>query len=155
LSKFDVGFFDVGGDCVDLVIENGDLKPDNSFETAVLISIFSDRFVPVEDLPFGNTDQMGWWADQISKPQTDLIGSRIWTLDRSKVDLNIESSLEEFVREALNWLVEDGIADRLVVTATKISFERVDVECLIFKPDGDNIPFQFVWDGQELNVGAA
>lgn len=155
MSKQEIGFFDVGGNCVDLVIENGDLKADNSFETAVLISLFTDRFVPTEDLPEGNTDSRGWWADLISNPSNDLIGSRLWTLGRSKVNFDLEASLEDFVREALNWLIEDGIADRLDITATKISFERVDVECLIFRPSGDNIPFQFVWDGQELNVGGA
>ncbi len=156
MSKFEIGFFPIAGqDCVDLVIENGDLKPDNSFETSVLISFFSDRFVEIEDLPFGSTDPKGWWADLISKPLTDLIGSRLWTLDRAKTNTTLEASLEEFARECLNWMIEDGIADRLEVIATTISRERTDVAVRIFKPDGDDIPFQFVWDGQELNVGGA
>lgn len=154
-DKFDIGFFNVGADCVDLVIEDGDLKADNSFETAVLISMFTDRFTEIEDLPAGNTDPRGWWADLLSKPLTDLIGSRLWTLDRAKTDNDLEASLEEFAREALNWMLEDGIADRLEILATKISLDHTDVAVKIFKPDGSDIAFQFVWDGQELNVGAA
>ena len=43
--KQDVGIFDVGADCPDLVIEDGDLKADNTMETSALISLFSDRRV--------------------------------------------------------------------------------------------------------------
>ena len=33
MSGQDIGFFDNGGNCLDIVIENGDLKADDGFET--------------------------------------------------------------------------------------------------------------------------
>ena len=48
MSGQDVGFFNVGAACPDMIIENGDLKADNGLETASLISLFSDKRVTLE-----------------------------------------------------------------------------------------------------------
>lgn len=150
MSGQDIGFFDTGNDCVDIEIENGDLKADNSLETAVLISLFSDRFVEKEDLPEGANSQRGWWADLISTPSNDLIGSNLWTNDRAKITADTEARIEDGVKEALQWLIDDGIAQSVAVEATQIDNETVDFVATITKPSGDNIPFKFLWDGQEL-----
>ncbi len=146
----DIGFFEAEGACADLVIENGDLKADNGFETAVLMSLFSDAFVELEDLPEGETDPRGWWGDALSEPVTDEIGSKLWLFDRSKILENTESGLETFAKEALKWMLEDGIAATVSAVATRIDKERIDLSIVIVKPTGESTPFQFIWDGQDL-----
>ncbi len=146
----DIGFFNVGAACPDLVIENGDLKADNGLETAVMISLYSNRFVEREDLPPLETDQNGWWADEISDPIDDLIGSKFWAIERRGVSLESANRYEESGREALAWMIEDGIAKLIPVESTIVSGERIDVAIDIFRPDGDNIPSRFIWDGQAL-----
>lgn len=155
MSGQDVGFFGIiGGGLTlpDLVIENGDLKADNGLETAVLISLFSDKVVQREDLPEGETEVRGWWADNVSTPNNDLIGSKLWTLDRVKTSLDTESALEDFAKESLAWMIEDGIAKNVTASASRVSTERIDLSVVIIKPDGDDIPFKFIWDGQELRA---
>lgn len=150
MSGQDIGFFSAEGACADLVIENGDLKADNGLETAVLISLFTDGFVDLEDLPEGETNPRGWWADQVSNISTDQIGSKLWLFDRSKILENTESGLETFAKEALKWMLDDGIATTVSAVATRIDKERIDLSIEIVKPTGDSTPFQFIWDGQDL-----
>lgn len=153
MSGQDVGFFDVGAPCPDLVIENGDLKADNGLETAALISLFSDKRVSLEELPRGENDRMGWWADLISETGDDQIGSRHWILERiGKVNTDTAVEFESILQEAFEWMLDDGIAAQVVVTAERTESDRIEGSVKIFKPDGDNIPFKFVWDGQRLKL---
>lgn len=151
--KQDVGFFDVGGSCPDLVIEDGDLKADNGFETSALISCFSDARVTFEELPKGELDQMGWWADLISEVQGDKIGSRLWVLDRiGKLDNATPVEMENILKECFAWMLEDGIAASVGVSAERTGTNEIKGAVEILKPDGKNIPFSFIWDGQKLKL---
>lgn len=152
ISKQGIGFFDVGGSFPDMVVENGTLKADNTLETSVLISLHSDRFVEAEDLPPGITTRRGWWADQFSDVFSDKIGSRLWTLARGKVTDEVAVEMESIVLQCLNWLIEDGIADNITVEAERTATNEIKAVCEITKPDGDAIPFKFIWDGQELRL---
>lgn len=51
-----------------LALNGSDLLTDNSIETAVIISLFTDRRAQPSDLiPDGSTDRRGWWADSFRK----------------------------------------------------------------------------------------
>lgn len=153
MSGQDVGFFEVEGEaCPDMVIENGDLKPDNGLETAALISLFSNKRVTFDQLPQGETDRQGWWADLVSEPEDDEIGSRLWTLERRKVTNTTAIEMESILSEAFNWMLEDGIAARVVVESAITGDNEIRGQAKIYKPDGRNIPFKFVWDGQRLKL---
>lgn len=150
--KQDVGFFNVGGPSPDLKIENGDLKADNGLETACLISLYSDRRVTKEELPGAETDQRGWFADRIAEPIEDKIGSILWLYDRGKITEEAAVKIESGVRDSLQWLLDDGIAKALEVSSSVVESERVVTVVSIYKPDGDSIPFKFIWDGQALKL---
>lgn len=153
MSGQDVGFFDVGEACPDLVIENGDLKADNGLETAALISLFSDRKVTFDELPSGEIDRRGWWADLISDPIGDLIGSKYWLLDlKGKILNSIIIDAENYISQAFEWMIEDGIASKVVVSAERNGLNEILGSAEIFRPDGDNIPFKFIWDAQGLKI---
>jgi phage gp46-like protein len=151
----DVGFFDTGGPCVDLVIENGDLKADDTLETAVLISIFSDRYQNPTELPDGDDDPRGWWADRLSQPLNDELGSLVWISERGKTDTETLNRIEESIRDSLQWLIDDGIAQTVTVTSVREGKEKAVFSVKIPRPQGDNIPFKFLWDNQELRRVAA
>lgn len=151
-EKQGIGFFDVGGACPDLVVENGTLKADNTLETSVLVSLHSNRRVEAEDLPPGITNQEGWWADQFGDVFGDLIGSRLWTLFRGKVVDETVVEMETIITQSLNWMLEDGIAASVDANAERTGTNEITATIEITKPDGDNIPFKFIWDGQELRL---
>jgi len=148
--KQDLGFFDNGTPSIDLALEDGDFKADNGLETAVLISLFTDRRVEPEELPPGLEDPRGWWGDAISEEPNDRIGSRIWTLDRGKITVENRNKLKEYALEALLWMKDQGIASKIETSVVIIQNERLDLSVKIYRPEGENIPFKFVWTGQEL-----
>ena len=94
----------------DLRVEGVDLERDDGLETAVLVSMFTDRRVSAEELPRGESDRRGWWGDVLADVDGDEIGSKIWLLERSKQSNEALVFAEEYTREALAWMIEDGIA---------------------------------------------
>ena len=147
----DVAFKDVGGNCIDITVENGDLAAENGLETAVLISLFSDRFVPEVELPENIEETRGWWGDALSTPPEDLIGSRLWTFDRiGKINNETAIGMREAILEALQWMIDDGVAALIEVDTEVVANTQINFDVRIFRPEGDDIPFKFIWDAQEL-----
>ena len=99
----------------DLALAGVDLAADDGLRTAVLLSLFSDRRAEVGDLRAGETARRGWWGDTLT--DGDRIGSRLWLLGREKRVADVVRRAEEYARESVAWLVEDGAAERVEVTA--------------------------------------
>ena len=99
----------------DVGLSGADLVREEGLRTAVIVSLFSDRRAEPGDIPEGE-DPRGWWGDAIAEDD-DRIGSRLWLLGRSKQTPDVPVRAEEYAREALAWFVEDGIADRVDVSA--------------------------------------
>jgi len=101
---------------------NGDLALEQGLYSAVLISIFSDGRAADDDiLPnILDTDKRGWWGDLISPlVENDKIGSRIWLLERSKTLPEVLVQAKEYLKECLQWIVDDGIASAIEVTTER------------------------------------
>lgn len=94
-----------------LSLTGPDLAADEGLRTAVLVSLFTDRRAEADDeLPDGSTDRRGSWDD----PER---GSRLWLLGREKQTQRTLERAREYAEEALAWLVEDGIARAVTVSA--------------------------------------
>ncbi|WP_347505859.1 phage GP46 family protein [Pseudomonas anguilliseptica] len=88
----------------DLVIEDGDFALDDSLQTPVIISLFSDRRARPDDA----------WPDV----PADLIGSRLWLLRREKEIAETLRRAREYGKESVAWTLDDGIAAKVEVTAS-------------------------------------
>jgi len=89
----------------DVAIEDGDLQLEDGLATSVLISLLSDARVG---------DQAGWCLED----RGDRFGSTLWMLRRSKATTQTRIEAEQMARDALAWLVEDGIAASVTVRAS-------------------------------------
>lgn len=107
--------YDANAKAFDLAIQGGDLVTDSTLQTAVLLSLYTDRRALPEDvLPDDGTDRRGWWCDAYSDR---LQGSRLWLLSREKDLDSVLRRAEEYAKEALTWVIEDGIGDAVQVEA--------------------------------------
>jgi phage gp46-like protein len=100
----------------DWVFAPPDLVSGRDLETAALISLFTDRLaLPDDRLPDPTDgDRRGWWADW----QSDyLIGSRLWLISREKQTEPVRQRAEDYCREALQWMLDDDVADTVDVVA--------------------------------------
>ncbi|MFT9453960.1 phage GP46 family protein [Komagataeibacter saccharivorans] len=150
----------------DWPIVSGDLALDNSLRSAVLVSLFTDRVAPTQpssddtavgiQSPSGPTgaataDRRGWWGDAFA----DLpIGSRLWQLRRAvKVGTRaIPREIEDICTEALQWLVDDGVAASVDISAWWNPTVRTMAEFSItITEPGNSTPqvfkFSWAWEG--------
>lgn len=136
--------------CFDIDLLNGDIKSDDGLETAVIISIFTDRRVTDDDLPDLEESKMGWWGDMFSDIANDQIGSRLWLLKREKTTTETLRRSEDYIREALNWMLEDGVATNIEVNSAYNEFKHLIATIDILRPNDDETRFQVLWDNQEI-----
>ena len=132
-----------GPDCG---MDTGDLVAENTLRTAVILSLFLDRRANDDDiLPNGSDDRRGWWADTVA-PMTDYgigggnasgdcIGSRLWLLSREKQLAGVLERARHYAKEALAWMVEDGVATAVHVVATSPRQGWLALEVTITLPD--------------------
>ena len=113
----------------DLGLEGADLERDDGLRTAVLVSLFTDRRAAPGDVA-DDEDPRGWWGDLLG-PEGDRIGSRLWLLDRAKETPDVPVRAEEYVQEALAWMIEDGVADLVEVSAQWLARGRLSIEPVI------------------------
>lgn len=138
----------------DWYIANGGLAIDQGgLQSAVLVSLFTDGRAPDDAaLPPGSDDRRGWWADTY---QADDIGSLLWLLARAKkagngngyagATGNLLKRVEDVCRAALKWLLDDGVARSVDVTARWLSASALGVRIVITKPFGAAVAFDYSW----------
>ncbi len=137
--------FDEGAD---VLLQGADLATDDGLETAVILSLFTDRLAEEDDvIPDGTNDRRGWWADAYPDIPADKIGSRLWLLHREKQLQTVVLRAQEYAQEALAWLVEDGIASAVRVTASIVRNGVLGLDVEIDRPMQPAARFQFAWEG--------
>lgn len=136
--------------CYDLNVVDNDLEEDKGLETAVSISLFTDKRVTEEELPELETDQRGWWGDMFPQIDLDKIGSRLWTIDREKTTVETLRRSEELCKEALNWMLEDGLASAIKVQSEYNDTKQLNISVEISRPDRESERYSVLWDEQEL-----
>lgn len=94
------------------------LADDDGLATAVIISLWSDRQANADDVLTAGTDRRGWWGDELSSISGDKIGSRLWLNDNAKQLASVLVQDRAYATEALQWLIDDGVASAVVVVAS-------------------------------------
>lgn len=132
---------------------NNDLTLENGLASAVIMSLFTDRRASDDDIlpDFFSTDRRGWWGDLASTEiKNDQIGSRLWLLERSKTIPEVLVQAKEYVRESLEWLIEDGLASDIQITTERQ--KTTDREILAFKVHIATIPESIEGTGLSLTI---
>lgn len=122
----------------------GDLVSGDDLQTAIIISLFTDRLAGADD-DYGE-DRRGWWGDLDSEY---LIGSRFWLLRREKLMTQVALKAEEYAKEALFWLVEDGVVKSIQINARIRAPNRLYLSIDYTRPDKNSkemLQFYWVWE---------
>lgn len=121
----------------DLMLDGGLLAMDEGLESAVLISLFTDRrATDAELVHLGGTDARGWWADLTLPDDGDQVGSGLWTLHREKMTTEVMRRAEAYAKKSLAWLITDGVATDVQVTAEKVRRGLLGLTVVITLKDG-------------------
>lgn len=155
MNRFDIGiFYDAEKQEYDIRVDNSDIVKDYGMRTAVYISLFCNSRAG-EDGTISNPDaREGWWGDLLNQSETiQGIGSNLWQLKRSTTAKQNVELAEQYCQEALQWMIDDGIAADIAVTAEQLGTvinPVMSVTIEIFYSDGNSeaIEFADLWTGQ-------
>lgn len=130
----------------DVSVNPVDMTDDNVLETAVIISLFTDRLAEQDDLKLmEDTDRRGWWADALPD-MPDNIGSRLYLLGREKQMQNVLNRAREYAEEALKWLIDDGVASHVQVQASIPRNGWLKLAVQLSRPNKPDAQFDYLWE---------
>lgn len=137
----------VQGDYADVKIDYGDLVLDGGFETLILISLFTDAYVDKNSSY--NGESRGWFGNEILGFN---LGSKLWQLDRSKINKETLNLATQYSKDALQWMVGEGMFKSVETLALKSTSRRnaIDLYIAVYKPDGtiDKYKYNVQWIAQ-------
>jgi phage gp46-like protein len=144
--------------CFDIGVICGDLATENTLLTALMVSLFTDRRSwDNDELPKTQDDKRGWWGDALDG---FFWGSRLWLLESSKSTSDVPELAIGYVREATDWLVEDGLADKVLIEAEYVADctgalckDQLGISVTLCRPrDNDlNFKFRYAWQNQVVS----
>lgn len=119
------------------------LQTGDDLATAILISLFTDREAAPDDvIPDGTTDRRGWWGDT---GQKYMIGSRIWLLDRSKQTNETLARAQDYISEALQWLIDDGVVAKFDILVEWTAPAFLGAQIVAYQQDGATRSLNYSW----------
>lgn len=151
--------FDAAVGYGDIAIVDRDVDRDDGIETAIVISLFTNRRADAEDLlPDEDGSRQGWWPDRVDagNPNPDYIGSKLWLLGRGKFTRDLPVQAEAFASEALQWMLVDAVASSIEVTASRSGPYELSMVVRIIRPSGGNPLFYryfYNWKNQIVRSG--
>lgn len=132
----------------DWVMNGPVLATGNDMDTAILISIFTDRMAqPGDVIPDGTDDPRGWWADD------DVpIGSRMWLLKRAKQTTQTLQLAYDYLAESLQWMIDDGVVARFDITTQWVRTGMLGAVIIAYSPTGTILSKgQYAWAWAGIN----
>lgn len=131
----------------DIALAGGDLAHDDGLETAVILSLFTDARAGADDGLDAGADPRGWWGDVGNATPGDAYGSKLWLIARAKQLAEVAERARGWAADALAWLVEDGVAASVDVTAEWIAQGQLALAVAITRPGpgATERRFQYVW----------
>ncbi len=142
LTQTDSGNYDVSkNDAGD------DLALDPGLGTAILLCLFCDaRAKDDDEIPDGSNNRRGWWADA-------EFGSRLWLLERSKITPDLMRRAREYSLEALQVLVDAGVAEKFRVTVTRSGTYSMQIDvAAIWKGSAEQL-FRYFYNWDRIEQG--
>jgi len=154
----DIAFIFTGLE-TDLSVQLNDINTDKGLETAVSISLFTDRRASNDDarlydfLADGVDDKRGCWIDSYPEVENNLIGSRLWLLSREKSASGVVNRAKEMIAEALQWMLDDGVAKAIQSDVRFLDRETLQIKIFITRPpfanrlgDDANVRVALAWE---------
>jgi len=131
----------LGNDGVDLPFRGGQPIMDQGWENAVLISLFTRE---------------GFYGNIFAETDSQRIGARFEDELEKPLTVAQITKIQDAGQKALQWLIDDGYASRIIVQPTNPTSYRVEVFVLI-EPQGQDIQILLLkknglnWIAQKLD----
>lgn len=131
----------------DISILNGDLKECDDLDSAVIISLFTWARASAGEVD-ENAPRFGWFGDKIDADNTDSTGSKLYLLKRKKITNQTIMDAREYIEQALQWMIEDGVATEIKAEVERNASDVNRVDALVQIVRGDRsrtMKFNDLW----------
>ena len=98
---------------------------EQAWRRAAIISLLTWRRAGVDD-KLDDPERYGWWGDSFPTFTDDQIGSRLYLLRRRTLTAQTERDAQDYAREALQWMLDDGRVSAVLIDITR-GAERLDM----------------------------
>ncbi len=122
-----------------LIIENGKPQMISGLENAVYLSLFTAP----------------WWGNAVSEQSEKYISSIPEIMNAGILTLQVKLDVIEAVKNALAWMIDDGIADRIEVRAEIPQAGTLYLAVTIYEPESaDGVDYRYAlnWAAQEVSL---
>ena len=106
----------------------------------VEISLFSWRRAENDD-PIDDNERYGWWGDSYPAISNNKIGSRLWLLKRRKLDTQAILDAEHYIREALQWLIDDFLINDFTVHLQRVGLDQLKATVVCYLPQKNTVTY--------------
>jgi phage gp46-like protein len=127
------------------VDENGHLTTDDTLRTMVLVALFTWRRADPEDDVPDASDLKGWWGDNYPEVENDQMGSKLWQLEGMKADDEALAFAREAIADALQFMLDDGIADSITIEVEIRERSILVGRVGILRPEDPHVQWVDLW----------
>lgn len=133
---------------MDLALDGFDLARDDGLESAVLVSLFTDRRARAEQLrpEEDKSDLRGWWGDFNPEVAGDQTGSLLWLLAREKQTPETLARAKQYCDQALAWMVQDRAASRVNVAVRYPTRGWMEIAVEVIRPDARRVQYRYDYE---------
>ncbi|MCK5602308.1 phage GP46 family protein [Candidatus Pacearchaeota archaeon] len=126
-GKLDVDFVLTDG-VWDLAIDtDGDLVGSNSIDTAILMSLFTDKRATASEIQEGG-QRRGWFGNAFNDDVTYEVGSKLWIhSNQGRMNNALLNDLNDKALDCLQWMLEDNVVSDIQVDSEILDTQEVQL----------------------------
>lgn len=123
--------------------DSGDIETAATLDTAILMSIFEELRATPGEQPVSEL-RRGWLGNEGTGFEQ---GSKLWEFEQERITGSMLAELGVVIRNALQWLLDDGIAKSITVETPTLENGRVGVR-INFGRDESTVDRRYyqLWD---------
>ncbi len=125
--------------------DNRDIEQDLTLETAVMLSLFTDK-------PDEGETKGGWGGSGILKNMSEgsfILGSKLWLLSRDKIGNDLLIKCKEYALDSLKWLYDFKIAEDIQVEVDIKVYNEVIITIDIIRPLNNKVSYRYYYNWVE------
>ena len=118
----------------DISFSNGDFKKTQGLDTAIINSLNIDQRAEASEVATPQ-NRRGNIIDELNDQNDFQIGSKLWLLSQKRANQETVSLAESYASECLQWMIDDGLSESIVVSGTLIN-DNIRLSITIKQSDG-------------------
>lgn len=132
----------------DIFLDNsGDLEGVNSIDTAIDISLFTDKRADKSEIQASEL-RRGWIGNLFNAIIDYKIGSKLWLIYQARnLQLTANKGVD-FIKDSLKWLIEDGLVEDIKVSANR-TIDNIEFNLRIIRKDNEIERIFILWENSQ------